>query len=180
VWNLDASDGELIVRTGVEGRAARMGHRLTIAINAWHATVTWTGGEPASVELIVEVNSLEVRKGEGGITPLSAPEKTVVRSNALNTLGARRFPRIRFGSSDIGKTRDGYRLAGTLEIHGTTRTLVVDVRVDDPGRSWAMACETGVRQSDYGIKPYSLLMGAVKVADHVTVSWRASRRKDDD
>ena len=31
-WTLDASDGQLLVHTGVTGRAAKMGHRLTIAM----------------------------------------------------------------------------------------------------------------------------------------------------
>ena len=35
VWKLDASDGQLLVKTGVAGRVAKMGHRLTIAMNTW-------------------------------------------------------------------------------------------------------------------------------------------------
>ena len=45
-WSLHAPDGELLLRTGVAGRAARMGHRLTIAMTRWQATVTWDGDEP--------------------------------------------------------------------------------------------------------------------------------------
>ncbi|CNN71964.1 Putative S-adenosyl-L-methionine-dependent methyltransferase [Mycobacterium tuberculosis] len=36
-----------------------------------------------------------------------------------------------------------------------------------------MSAESAVRQSDYGIKPFSLLMGSVQVADEVTVSFSA-------
>ena len=93
VWSLDASDGELLLGTGVRGRAARMGHRLTIAMTRWHATVNWAGSEPATVELVVETDSFEVLRGEGGVKGLSAPEKTLVRSNALKSLDASRFPR---------------------------------------------------------------------------------------
>ena len=75
-WELDASDGQLLVKTGVTGRAARMGHRLTIAMNSWRATVSWAGDEPSAVDLEVDVDSLEVLRGEGGVTPLSGPEKT--------------------------------------------------------------------------------------------------------
>jgi hypothetical protein len=38
VWSLDGSHGELLIRTGVAGRAAQMGHRLTIAMRGWRAT----------------------------------------------------------------------------------------------------------------------------------------------
>ncbi len=55
-WSLSAADGELRVHTGVEGRAAKMGHRLTIAMNRWHAAVHWVDTEPASAELTVDVH----------------------------------------------------------------------------------------------------------------------------
>jgi polyisoprenoid-binding protein YceI len=85
---MDASDGQLLVHTGVTGRAARMGHRLTIAMNSWRATVRWSSGEPAEAELTVEVDSLRVLDGEGGLKALSGPEKVLSRSNALRVLDA--------------------------------------------------------------------------------------------
>jgi polyisoprenoid-binding protein YceI len=161
------------------GRAAKMGHRLTIAMNSWRATVRWSGSEPTAVELTIEVVSLQVLRGEGGVTPLSGPEKVLVRSNALKSLDAERFPQIRFQADDIEKTTDGYRLTGKLEIHGKARERVIDVRVEDLGNSWRISGQADVRQSDFGVKPYSLLMGSMKVVDNVTVSFTADRAKDD-
>ncbi|MGE5696604.1 MAG: YceI family protein [Candidatus Sericytochromatia bacterium] len=176
-WKFDASNAELLVKTGVAGRAARMGHRLTIAMRAWHATVTWAGDEPSSVELAVDVDSLEVLRGEGGVTPLSGPEKALARSNALKTLGAQRFPSIKFRADDVAKTADGYHLTGTVEIHGTSRPQTVELRVEDAGDTWRMSAEVPVRQSDFGVKPYSMFLGSMKVADEVTVAFSATRSK---
>ncbi|HXY64023.1 MAG TPA: YceI family protein [Mycobacterium sp.] len=178
IWTIDASDGELLIHTGVAGRAAKMGHRLTIAMKRWQATVTWSDGEPAAAQLEVDVDSLEVLHGEGGLTPLSGPEKIVVRSNALRQLGAGRFPQIRFDADTVDQTRDGYQLAGTLQIRGKTRAQVIDLRTDDLGDVWRLSSQTVVRQSAFGVKPYSLLMGSLKVADEVTVSFSAQRAKD--
>ncbi len=155
-----------------------MGHRLTIAMRRWQATVKWSGGEPAAAELTVDVDSLEVLRGEGGVTPLSGPEKAMVRSNALRQLDARRFPRISFAAGTVEKSGDGYRLAGTLQIRGKKRAQVIDLRTDDLGDVWRLSSETGVRQSEFGVKPYSLLMGSLKVADDVTVSFTAQQTKD--
>ncbi len=177
-WTLDASDGELLLRTGVQGRAARMGHRLTIAMTRWHATVSWAGSEPATAELVVETDSFEVLRGEGGVKGLSGPEKTMVRSNALKSLDASRFPEIRFAAQVIDKTDEGYRLSGNLKIRGKSRDHVIDLRTEDLGDSWQMSTESMVRQSDYGIKPYSLLMGSVQVADDVSLSFTAVHAKD--
>jgi polyisoprenoid-binding protein YceI len=174
VTSFDASDGQLIVKTGVTGRASRMGHRLTIAMNSWQATVSWTGDQPAAMELTVDVESLEVVRGEGGVTPLTGPEKALARSNALKTLGAEQFPMISFRADMIEKTADGYRLTGTLEIHGTARPRTIDLRVEDRDGAWRLSCDAQVRQSEFGVKPHSMFMGALKVADEVTMSFTGS------
>ncbi len=167
--HVESSDGELLIRTAVAGRAARMGHRLTIAMSRWRGTVHLDGGRPAAVELTIDVDSLQVLEGEGGITALSGPEKAVVRSNALGCFDARRFPQIRFTAEVVTNTADGYRLTGTLDIHGRTRPQVVDVNVDGRDISSVVA----VRQSDFGMKPYSMFMGSLKVVDEVSVSFHA-------
>jgi polyisoprenoid-binding protein YceI len=177
-WILTPADGELLVHTGVAGRAAKIGHRLTIAMKRWQATVRWSGGEPAAAKLTVEVDSLEVLRGEGGVTPISGPEKTLVRSNALRQLDADRFPQICFEAETIENSRDGYRLTGILQIRGKSRAQVIELRTDDLGDAWRLSTQTGVRQSDFGVKQYSLLMGSLKIADEVTVSYTAHRTKD--
>jgi polyisoprenoid-binding protein YceI len=172
-WTLDASDGELLIRTGVTGRAARMGHRLTIAMKRWQATVGWAGAEPVSAELVVEVDSFEVLRGEGGVKGLSGPEKALVKSNALRSLNAGRYPEIRFTADTVDKTDEGYRLTGKLHIRGKSREHVIELRTEDLGEAWQMSAESGVHQTDYGVKPYSLLMGSVRVADEISVSFTA-------
>jgi polyisoprenoid-binding protein YceI len=174
-WTLNASDGELLVRTGVTGRAAKMGHRLTLLMNSWEATVRWADGQPVAAHLTVDVDGLAVSHGEGGLMALSAPEKSLARSHALKSLDAARFPRISFEADDIAQTDDGYRLGGTLEIRGTSRTCVVELRVEDLEGAWRMSGEADVRQTEFGVKPYSMLMGAMKVADVVTVAFTAVR-----
>jgi polyisoprenoid-binding protein YceI len=179
-WSLDASDGELLVRTGITGRAAKMGHRLTIAMNSWQATVRWVDGQPVASELSVDVDGLAVSHGEGGLMALSGPEKALARSHALKSLGAHRFPRITFRADDIERTEGGYRLSGTLDIHGTSRPQVVNLRVEELGETWRMSCEAEVRQTEFGVKPYSMLMGAMRVADTVTVAFKAVRNAGTD
>jgi polyisoprenoid-binding protein YceI len=177
-WQMDGSEGTLLVTTGVAGPASAVGHRLTLVMTTWRGEVQFTGSEPSSVEVTVDVDSLEVRRGSGGVKGLSGPEKALARSNALKSLQVDRHPEIRFRTDDISVTDTGYRLAGTLEIHGRSRSHVVDLRVADGGTAWQLSCESTVRQTDFGVKPYSLMMGALKVADEVTVSFTAEHPKD--
>jgi polyisoprenoid-binding protein YceI len=178
VWTLDAAEGELFIHTGVSGRAARMGHRLTIAMKRWQATVSWAHGRPVTAELVVEVDSFEVRSGEGGVKGLSGAEKAMVKSNALKSLGANRYPQIRFEADQIDEIDDGYRLTGTLRVRGKARAHAVELRTEDLGDAWRMSTESVVRQTAYGVKPFSMLLGAMQVADEVTVSFTAAHPKD--
>ncbi|MBV8861170.1 MAG: YceI family protein [Mycobacterium sp.] len=155
-----------------------MGHRLTLAMRRWRATVEWSDGEPVVAQLAVDVDSLEVLRGEGGLTPLSGPEKALVRSNALRQLAAGRHREICFDADSIEKSREGYRLTGMLQIRGKSRPQVIALRTDDVGDAWRVSTEAVVRQSEFGVKPYSLLMGSLKVADDVTVAFAAQRAKE--
>ena len=175
VWTIGPHDGELLLYTGVTGRAARLGHRLTIAMTRWRATVSWADSQPVGAQLTVETDSLDVVRGDGGVKGLSGAEKALVRSNALKSLSASRFPEIRYTADVIEDFGDEYRLAGRLEIRGASRDHVVEVHTEDLGDSWRMSVESTIRQSDYGIKPYSLLMGSVRVADDVSLSFSAVR-----
>ena len=172
-WTLTAAEGELQILTGVTGPAAKMGHRLTIAMASWRASVQWRGKKPAAAELVVDVDSLQVVKGEGGVTPLTGPEKAVVRSNALKALDVKKYPQITFSAEDITTTATGYRLDGTVEIHGTSRPQTVDMAVEDSGGVWVMTASVPVVQTQFGVKPYSLFVGSLKVADEVNLRFTA-------
>lgn len=176
-WTLGPTDGDLHILTGVAGPGAKMGHHLTIQMDAWQATVTWRDDEPIGAELSVDVGSLRVLEGRGGVTPLSGPEKLVVRSNALRSLDSKKYPTIGFTSDAITKTDNGYRLDGTVTIHGKSAPYSVELSVADKGDEWALAVQTPIVQTAFGIKPFSLLMGSLKVADEVQIQFSATRIK---
>ena len=167
--HFDAAHGELTLTTGVTGRAAKMGHRLTIVMESWRIDIDWQDQTPVSAALVVDVDSLQVVAGQGGLTPLTSPEKAVARGNALKTLDAKKFPTIAFHAETITAVEGGYRLSGPLTIHGVSRPTEVDVTVD--GRR--LSCTAEVSQQDFKIKPYSMALGSMKVADVVAVAFSA-------
>ena len=81
---------------------------------------------PVAAALVVDVDSLQVLRGEGGVTPLSGPEKAVARGNALKTLDAKSFPTIEFHPDSIEKVRANANL--TIERKGGAPT----VRINEP------------------------------------------------
>ena len=55
-----------------------------------------------------------------------------------------------------------------LPLLGETRPLTVELAVDGDG---ALTGTALIKQSEWGIKPYSTLFGALKVADEVRVEF---------
>ncbi|MCK0439909.1 YceI family protein [Gordonia alkaliphila] len=169
-WTLTDDDGELLLHTGTAGRAARTGHKLTIAMKKWTAQVSVDDGRPVAVTLTVDVDSLTVLKGEGGIAPWTGAEPGIARSNALKSLEVKKHPTITYVSTGVTRDGDVYAVDGDLTVHGVTRPHPITVRQDGAH----FTCEATVTQTDFGIKPFSLMMGTVKVADDVRLTISAT------
>ncbi len=64
-----------------------------------------------------------------------------------------------------------YSVVGKLTLHGTTRVAMIKVRVKEDKDALVVTGEHVLKQTDYGIEPYSTALGAVGVQDEVRVSW---------
>ncbi len=76
---------------------------------------------------------------------------------------------IEAGSYQLGPGDGTLRVHTGLTLAGSTRQVSFDLHVAD-GRLQGTAV---VAQTDFGIKPYSTLFGALKVADEVEVALDA-------
>ena len=106
---------------------------------------------------------------------LAGAEKVLIRSNALKTLRAKKFPQARFRSTSIERSGSLVRIAGVLELAGNSGDQTVEVEVSDD----SVLGTASVRHGDFGIKQYSMLMGAMKVADEVRVTLSATMPRQD-
>jgi polyisoprenoid-binding protein YceI len=165
-YTIGPGDGTLSVRTGRAGAAAKAGHDLLIEVTAWEATVAV--GDETTVALTADPTSLRVREGSGGMQSLGDDDKADIEKTIDDEV--RVGEPIAFRSTAVRATGDGsLAVEGELTLAGTTRPLSFDLSVAD-GRLRATAVVT---QTDFGMKPYSTLFGALKVADEVTVELDA-------
>lgn len=168
------AEGSLALHTDVEGRAAKMGHRLTIGVRDWSGRASLDDGVPTAVELRAAAGSLEVTDGQGGVKPLSAKDRDSIRENALSTMKAAEHPEIVFTSERVEPVSGGFTVAGRLSIAGVERPVSVEVRVSDEATTWLLVSAAAVVQSEFGLKPYSAMMGALRVRDLVDVRLKAA------
>ena len=136
-----------------------------IAVDDWSASVEMRAKKPVAVQFRAALDSLRVESGSGGITPLTPVDRQVIVRNATKTLDVKRHPEVTFRSSEIRATADRVDVVGELTIHGVTQPLSASLALAD-GRATA---SIPVRQTDFGVKPYSLMFGQLKVADEVVV-----------
>ncbi len=138
------------------------GHDLVLEVTSWQATLD-TGDAPR-LELSADPTSLRVIEGKGGVQPLDDDGKADIRKGIDADVLKRKA--IRFRSTSV-EQRDGtLAVRGDLELAGSTAPMSFEVSVGDDG---ALSASTKLRQSDWGIKPYSALFGALKVNDEVEV-----------
>ena len=144
------ADATLTVKTYREGVAAKVGHDLIIVVTRWSAKI----GDDGAIELSADPRSLEIREGLRGAKPLSDRDRREILKNIDQKV---------LGSSPIEfrGSAEGDRVTGELTMAGATRPLTAE-RTPDGGRATLV-------QSQWGVKPYRGLMGALKVRDDVEV-----------
>jgi polyisoprenoid-binding protein YceI len=162
---LGPDHGTVKVRTGVAGSASRMGHRLVLVVQEWSAHVDLQDGRPVAVSFRAALDSVQVESGTGGVTPLTVVDKQVIRRNAGKVLDVEAHPEVVFESSSVALGEDSIDVSGDLTIHGVSLPLATTLSVSQ-GRVQA---SIPVVQTDFGIRPYSAMLGQLKVSDEVTV-----------
>jgi len=168
-YRFGPDNGTLAVNTGRTGAVAKAGHDLLLHVTGWEGTLeVGDDSGPSRLEVRADGGSLRVQEGTGGMQALDDDD----RANIEQTIDDEvlRRDQITFRSTDVAATGDGLRVTGDLTLRGRTAPLAVDVAVSD---GTLMAAGV-IRQTDFGMKPYSALFGALKVADEVRVSLAAA------
>jgi len=147
-------------------------------ITQWsaHVTVPAEGGfAAAAVTAELDLGSLTVRQGTGGAKPLTDRDRRDIQASARKILGATAaatFTSSRVIPSPSGSSSDGQSsggmIEGTLTLHGASRPIRLQVTSPAPGQYRG---SVSVRQTDFGITPYSGFFGALKLSDEVTVEF---------
>jgi polyisoprenoid-binding protein YceI len=163
-YKLGPDNATLRVKTGRHGAAAKAGHDLVIEVKSWEGTLD-VAEDPAasSVTLTADATSLHVLEGVGGLQALGDDDKADIRKTIDKDVLKKKA--ITFTSTSVSGGDAGLSVSGDLEIAGKTGPVTF-VLTGDGG---SLSGSATFNQSDWKIKPYSALFGALKVNDDVTV-----------
>jgi len=173
ITTLGPDNGSVRVYTRREGLGARVGHDLTLQATRWSAEVELDPGDltRSSVSTTVDASSLEVLEGRGGAIPLSEKDRADIRKNiAQKVLQVDRHPQITFRSTGVeAASPDRLTLAGELTLAGTTRPVRLELQREAGEDADRLSGRVTITQTDWGIKPFSAMLGALKVSNDVEV-----------
>jgi polyisoprenoid-binding protein YceI len=138
---------------------------LVIDVGDWQATVQASEeGSISSVELEADARSLQVREGLGGVKPLTDKDRAEIRKNIDEKI--LRGQPIAFRSTAVESGGGKLTVGGELTLAGTSRPASFELDITDAGH---VTGTLPVTQSEWGIKPYRGLMGALRVRDTVEI-----------
>jgi len=166
IYELGPDNGTLAVRTGRTGTVAKAGHDLLIHVTKWRGTLAT--GDDARVELDADATSLKVREGSGGMMALGDDDLANIEQTIDDDVLKRQD--IAFRSTRVEEAAGGLSVTGDLTLRGSTRPIAFDLELAG-GRVRGAAV---VKQTEWGMKPYTALFGALKVADEVRVEIDAA------
>jgi polyisoprenoid-binding protein YceI len=166
--NFGPDNARLTIRTGRSGAASKAGHDLLIEVGSWSATLD-PDAQPA-LTLTADARSLRVLEGTGGVKSLDDDD----RANIAKTIDddVLKGCAIEFRSSQADRRDDGtLAVTGELELGGRRGPVEFDLT----NRDGRLTGEAVVKQTAFGIKPYSALFGTLKVADEVRIEIDADQ-----
>ncbi len=177
-YEVDGAKSRLVARVYRAGPMAEAGHNHTVAAGTVtgcalvnDAGVTW-------MAVTIPVDGLEVdneadrrRAGEDFKAPPTPNDIASTRKNMLgdDVLAATDHPRIRFTGT---LTAGAAAVDGTLTLRGRTAPVSLPVQVERRDGEVQAAGTGSIRQTAFGITPFSVFMGALRVADEVNLDYR--------
>jgi polyisoprenoid-binding protein YceI len=178
---IDGKKSQLVIQVFKAGAAAALAHDHTVhaADVAGEITADPASLESAKVNVSVKTKTLVnddplVRK-QFGLDP-SIPEKDRIAigeaMRAEDQLNVSKYPTISFASTSVEKGSDGKLvLTGDFTLRGVTKKLKIPVSVKLDGAS-TLTGDGSVRfnASEWGMKPYSAFLGAVKNKDELVLN----------
>jgi len=131
------------------------------------------GAGAGSLEMEVDAPSLEVLDKE----PSEEDKKKIFNSMHNEVLESAKYQKITFKSVSVSDVKqagsDAYSFVvnGDLSLHGVTKRIAVPVAATVTPQQLRATGKYTLKQSDYGIKPYSAAGGTIKVKDEVEVNF---------
>lgn len=163
------------------GPLARLGHNHIISTREIRGRV-YRHEEPRNSGIVLQlpVNDFEVDdptlRATAGPAFAGVPSAKDVAGTRYNMLGeqvldAGRYPIISITSVTVSGSGNTLDALMRVTVRGVSTDIKVPIHVQRENRSIIIKGEAGISQTELGIAPFSILMGAIAVQDNIIVQF---------
>lgn len=174
-YTIVPSESSFWVFVGKTGLFSALAHDHEIGVKSFsgRVVVPAAGASGGSLEMEVDAPSLVVLDKK----PSEEDKKKIFNSMHNEVLESAKYQKITFKSvsvSDVKQTgNDAYSFVvnGDLTLRGVTKRVAVPVAATVTPQDLRATGKYTLKQTDYGIKPYSAAGGTIKVKNEVVINF---------
>ena len=181
LFDIDSQRSLVTIRVYRSGPMAKLGHNHVIT-SAEESGFAWRGPTPADsgFQLRIPVGTLvvddpEARVAAGpdfeGAVPESARDGTKKNLMRAEVLDAARFPDVTVRAGRLGGSWQDPVAQADVTLKGVTRRVDVPLELVDARGALTARGTFRLRQTDFGMVPFSVAGGAIQVADEIVLGF---------
>jgi hypothetical protein len=121
------------------------------------------------------VDDTQARRAAGSDFPPDIPQsdKDGTRKNMLKpeVLDGDRYPEVKVRSARVAGTLEAPQVTASVTIKDQSRDIEVPVKIAVQGAKLTASGEFDILQTQFGIKPFSVALGALEVQDRLHIKF---------
>jgi YceI-like protein len=176
VYRIDPGTSRILIYVYREGSLARIGHDHVVAsheVRGYALIPDSLNGARTDFYFraaTLTVDETELRSNAGFTTELSAEDVENTRQRMLRAvLDAEQYPFVQIHAIPASGKPPDLVLSVEVTLHGVTRALQMPVKLAVNRGRFSVQGEADIRQSDFGITPFSVFGGALAVKDELHI-----------
>lgn len=186
-YTIDAHASSVQVQVERAGVFALLAHNHVFVAEGFAGRITVDPADlsRSSLQLTIPLASLQVdpqdaRDALGLAGKLDDSDRAEIREHMMapHQLDLAHYPRVTATLASVSGTPPDLVVGLRVRIKETEKVLRVPVHLELSGSELRVQGEAEFLQSDFGIKPYSTLLGAISVKDRVRVRFRIVARAE--
>jgi polyisoprenoid-binding protein YceI len=181
-FTIDSQRSRVLVLVYRDGPMGRLGHNHVIAVRALTGTVLMASApEQSSFQLDFPVESMSVDEpqlraamGADFDTTVDEAAITGTREHMLGSalLTSKQYPQIHLQSQQIRAVAGALQATTSIQVRDTTAQAQIPVTLQLDGDYLTVSGEFDLTHGQLGLTPYSVALGALRVADRLHVQYR--------
>jgi polyisoprenoid-binding protein YceI len=179
VYEVDPASSLVVIEVRRGGTLAHLGHDHVVASHDLRGYMAPADGR-ADLYLRLDrlvVDERDLRAEAQFDTQPSDEAIAATRTNMLEKLGAHAHPWALVAVRDAAIDATGSRMNATLTLNGNTRAMDLSPQIVLAAGEVGVDGRVALEQTNFGITPFSILGGALRVQDQVAVRFRIRARR---